>query len=510
MGQEEAHPEASPRPPEGARPAATAPGGQVARNAAHLVLGQAATTALAVVLSAVLGRSLGAAEFGLYFLFTSMTTFAYVVVGWGQAQYVIREVARHPSRADALLANGVALRVAGTLAAVPVTAAVTALLGYDRRTCALATLMLVTLLPSFVTQAHGSVFRGHERMEYDALVSVLNKLLLLLLTVPALLMGTGLPGVILAQGAAGLGALALAAALSRRLGVRARGLAVAVSRELLVGGTPLVAMSLAISAQGYIDAVVLSKLAPEQAVGWYGAARSVLGTLIAPATIIGSAAFPSLSRAAADPPRFREVVRETTRPLLLLAGYAAVGTWLFADLAIAAIYGAERFAPAALILRVFAPGFFLVFVDMVLGSAIIAAGRSTALAASKAVNVAAATALELLLVPWFQAHHGNGGMGVVVAFGVSELVMFVAAVLLVPPGAIGRSTSLDMGRAVLTSAGTVAVVMALPALGPLPLLIVMTLAFLALAWALGLVGRDDLARLSGLVLRRGATAARER
>jgi O-antigen/teichoic acid export membrane protein len=204
------------------------------------------------------------------------------------------------------------------------------------------------------------------------------------------------------------------------------------------------------------------------------------------------------------------VVRETTRPLLLLAGYAAVGTWLFADLAIAAIYGAERFAPAALILRVFAPGFFLVFVDMVLGSAIIAAGRSTALAASKAVNVAAATALELLLVPWFQAHHGNGGMGVVVAFGVSELVMFVAAVLLVPPGAIGRSTSLDMGRAVLTSAGTVAVVMALPALGPLPLLIVMTLAFLALAWALGLVGRDDLARLSGLVLRRGATAARER
>ena len=39
------------------------PGAKVARNAFHLVLGQASTTVLAVLLSAALGRWLGAADF---------------------------------------------------------------------------------------------------------------------------------------------------------------------------------------------------------------------------------------------------------------------------------------------------------------------------------------------------------------------------------------------------------------------------------------------------------------
>jgi len=50
-----------------------------------LVLGQVTTTALAVVFSAALGRSLGARDFGLYFLITSFATFAYVIVDWASS-----------------------------------------------------------------------------------------------------------------------------------------------------------------------------------------------------------------------------------------------------------------------------------------------------------------------------------------------------------------------------------------------------------------------------------------
>jgi len=50
------------------------------------------------VFSAALGRSLGARDFGVYFLITSFATFAYVIVDWGQQFYVIREVARSPDR----------------------------------------------------------------------------------------------------------------------------------------------------------------------------------------------------------------------------------------------------------------------------------------------------------------------------------------------------------------------------------------------------------------------------
>src|SRR5467141_1220344 len=92
----------------------------IARNAFHLVLGQAATTALAVVLSAALGRSLGARDFGLYFLITSFATFAYALVDWGQQYYVIREVARSPQRGSRLLGTALVLRAAGAvLVSVP-------------------------------------------------------------------------------------------------------------------------------------------------------------------------------------------------------------------------------------------------------------------------------------------------------------------------------------------------------------------------------------------------------
>ena len=78
--------------------------------------GQAATTALAIVLSAALGRSLGATDFGVYYLITTMSAFAYVFVEWGQPFFVIRQVAREPLRSGELLGTALALRAAFAIA----------------------------------------------------------------------------------------------------------------------------------------------------------------------------------------------------------------------------------------------------------------------------------------------------------------------------------------------------------------------------------------------------------
>ena len=72
----------------------------IARNAMHLVAGQAATMVLGILFSAMLGRRLGAGDFGLYFLISSFSTFALVLVDWGQQYFGIREVAREPERME--------------------------------------------------------------------------------------------------------------------------------------------------------------------------------------------------------------------------------------------------------------------------------------------------------------------------------------------------------------------------------------------------------------------------
>jgi len=242
-------------------------------------------------------------------------------------------------------------------------------------------------------------------------------------------------------------------------------------------------------------------------VGWYGAARSILGTLVAPAALLGTAAFPAMSRAASDPARLGAELRAAMRPLLLLAAVAGVGTYLFADLGVAVVYGAERFGPAGAVLRASAPGLFLLFVDVLLGSAIVAAGRATALAAAKVLNVLAIGGLELLLVPLFQAHRGNGAIGVVVAFAASEILMFVAAVLVIPRAALSRAFFADLGRAVLLAGGTLVAAASVPAGSEAVAVAVAVLAFVALTVALRLVGRADLEALA-LAFRRRATAAR--
>ncbi len=471
----------------------------IARNASHLVFGQAATTGLAVVLTATLGRSLGAADFGLYFLFTSMATFAFVVVEWGQGQYLIREIAIDPARAGDLLGTAIALRLTGTAAGAAVTVAVATLYGNEHHAGALAALTVASLLPYFVSQAYGAMFRALERMDIDALVGVTNKVLAVVFTIAVLLVRRGLPGVLLAQGGAGLGALALAVALSRRLGVRAGAVSMATARELLRGGAPLVAMTLAVSAQQYVDAVLLAKLAPKQAVGWYGAARSVFGTLLAPATILAAASFPRLSRAAGAPGRLRGELETTVRPVLLLASVGAVGTYLLADFAVSVVYGRVRFAPAGLILKAFAPGLFLLFVDILLGTALIASGRSVALAAVKVANVVLSTVLDLLLVPWCQARFGNGGIGLVVAFGASELLMFVGAILLLPRGGMGTTLFVDLARAIAVALGTVAVAEAVRSTSSGLVAVASLVAFGALALGLRLVGRAELQFLAAAV-----------
>lgn len=474
-------------------------GAAIARNAFFLVLGQVATTALAILLAAALGRSLGAADFGLYFLVLSMSAFANVFADWGQFLLLVREVAREPARAGSLLGTSLALRVAGAaIVTVPAYVASWAL-GYDGRTCLYSVVFIWATLPLFLAQAYGMVFRGRDRMGLDAGISVANKAVLLALTVALLALGAGIPGVIAAQALAGVGALAVAIRLYRRLGAGPLHVSWETARAVLKEGAPIVAMTAAVAVQPYLDVVILSKLAPAASVGWYGAAKNIIGTLFAPAMILASASYPRLSRTAHDPGAFRPEFRAAIRPLLWLGALGGVGTYLFADVAVGLIYGAQSFAPAGAILKVFSIGLFLMFIDVLLGHVITASGRSTGFAVAKVASVLVSTALDLQLIPYFQERFGNGGIGVIVAFASSEVVVFAGSLYLMPRGSLEPRIAVDVVRAVASGAATALLFAALPPLSPFLAIPLCVLVFAAASFALGLVSRSDLQALRQLL-----------
>jgi O-antigen/teichoic acid export membrane protein len=453
---------------------------------------------LAVLFNAALGRTLGAGDFGLYFLISSFATFALLVVDWGQQIFGIREVARAPERGGDFLGTGLVLRFLGTALACLLTALSAWALGYDRRTVGFASAFVALNLPFFLAQNFGIVFRGHDRMGLDAAVSVCNRAAGLVLAVAALWLGLGLGGVVVSQGLAGVVALLLGARLYRRVSDRPLHFSRATAQEILSGGTTVLLMLVAVSVQPYIDAVLLSKLVPKDAIGWYGAARSIIAMLNAPALILGTAALPRLSRASRDPRAFREEMATAERPMVWVAGLGAVGTWLFADVAINLVYGRAGFAPAGAILSVFGLGLFLIFVDMLLSTAFIALGRTASFSMLKLATVVLATALELVLIPYFQRQSGNGGLGVVTAFVGCEPIILVGMLVLIPRGMLGRSFVLDGARAIGSAVLTGALLRLVPTLTPWVSIPACIAVYTATTLVVGLLRTEDLRGLRRL------------
>jgi O-antigen/teichoic acid export membrane protein len=478
------------------------PAGVLARNAFFLLLGQIGSTVLAIVLNATLARTLGAADFGIYFLLVTMSTFAYVVVEWGQSALVVREAARRPEATGELLGSALSFRVGVAALAVVATGLVTRLLGYDGRTQALSALMVCCSLPLALSQPYTYLFRGRDRMELEAAVTVIAKAAVVAGTVLVLVLDGHLVGVVLAQGVGGLAALVAAVLFARRIGIaRASGTWSGV-RSLASQGTAIAAFFVIVAAEPYLHAILLSKLAPAVTVGWYGAARNIMGVLLAPATILSTAAFPQFARAGSRE-ELLHAIRQTLRLLLGLGALGAVGTYLFADVAVSLIYGHGKFDPAARVLQLFAPVLLVFFIDMLFASVVTATGKTPRLAVAKIASVAASTLLAVQLVPYCQEHFGNGGLGLVLAFGASEVVMVLTFLALVPKGALDRGMLADVLRTLLVAAATLTLFRALPPLPPFVAVPATIAVFTGLTFAVGLVSRRDLERIGTLLEAQG-------
>ena len=198
----------------------------------------------------------------------------------------------------------------------------------------------------------------------------------------------------------------------------------------------------------YLEAVILSKLAPVAAVGYYGAARNILGTLVAPAVILGTASYPRISRAAHHSHRACSLdeVQAALRPLLWLGALGALGTFLFADTAVRLIYGRRLRA-----CRDNPPGLRRGALSALhrypaREHPIRGRGRGE-LCDRLIIKVLVSAGLSFLLVPVLQARTGNGGIGLVLSFRLSELIVLSGRSMLLPRGTLTGAAAVDAARA---------------------------------------------------------------
>jgi O-antigen/teichoic acid export membrane protein len=464
--------------------------GGMARNMVHLGVGQVTTTILTIVLNAVMARTLGPLDFGELYLVITIATFAYVVVDWGYGMLITRETARHSGRAGELMGSAFAVRSASVLMACVVAVSITWLLNYDVRTRVLAGALILGWLPQYFGLSFGWVFRACERMDLDALLNVVLKVATVAGSLAVLALTRNLLALMAVWTMAGCLTLTMGIALYRRQHLPALTVNRSTIRELVRSGAAFFAVNLAVALETYLNVNILYKMASPEVVGWLGAAANIFGTLIAPAGIFVGTMYPRLSVAAIDEAEFKRAFQVAFRPLLLLAVLGAVGTYLFADVAVGLIYGMKKFGPAADDLRAFAPALLLMYLGMFLSMAAVAKGNAGWLAIAKGASVALTTCLVFLLVHICQDRFGNGGLSVPLAMMMGESFMLVCGILLVR-GSIAGGMILHVCRGLTAGAATIGVVRLVPNLTPFLAIPMSVVVFGVVSWLVGAVKRSD-------------------
>jgi O-antigen/teichoic acid export membrane protein len=202
-----------------------------------------------------------------------------------------------------------------------------------------------------------------------------------------------------------------------------------------------------------------------------------------------------------DKDEFVRVSRGSLYGVALLAIPATVGTALFAELGVG-IFGLPKYAGAVSHLHMMAAFVFLVYFSMPLGTALMAASRQKSWTVVQCICVLVSLAGGPLLVPWFQSHYGNGGLGTCLTVVLSELLVVGCGIALCPRGIFDRSLTKSLVLAALSGAAMAVVAYLLKPISPFLAVPASLATYGVVAWLSGALDQPTIAKIKGFVNRK--------
>jgi len=182
-----------------------------------------------------------------------------------------------------------------------------------------------------------------------------------------------------------------------------------------------------------IDAVMLSFLTPAAVVGWYGGAYRFFDIVMFLPSIFSTAVFPVFSKLWADSSDSISRTVHKSLDVVLLAGIpVSIGGTLFARPIVSLFYGLKEFEPTVHLLQIFSIGILLIYIDFVLLPLMFAFDRQRKLSIMAFAAMLLNIGLNLMMIPYFQARYGNGGIGAALATLVTEFFLLVCATMTLP------------------------------------------------------------------------------
>lgn len=396
------------------------------KNIYFVGIGQAAHKLLAFLLIPFAARFLGDAGFGQFSLASAVMFVVVLLNDWGVNTYITREVAKHPEQVSKYLWNASVLKSALIFVDFVVLIVYLSLTQYPADTIkAILIFAAYGLLSSFVQLAIG-VYQAFERMEFEALVLTLEKLLITALGIFVLKQGYGLLPFCVVFVVGGFASLLLSVFLLKRFfPVHRDTVKSSIMSDLFKDSLPFGLSLLFATLYNYTGIFILSILKPAEVVGWFSAGFKLINMTNMVPLILISAVYPVLSREifANNRERVNFLYSQGFKYLFFLALPMVTGICLITDDIVLTIFG-EGFYPAIPILRVLAFTAALVFFNLYFTGLLKAANRQKTMVRLQIIALFLNMGSNLILIPKYS------GMGAAWSTVLTELFIFISYLII--------------------------------------------------------------------------------
>jgi O-antigen/teichoic acid export membrane protein len=417
-------------------------GKTIAKNASFLMLSQLVTWGLSLIIMIVLPRYLGPEVTGKYYTAVAVWAIMGMVITFGMDMLLAKEIAKDPTIISEFYGNSFLLRTTLFIISAAIVAVYARLVHYSFETIIMLGIIGTGSLIWQYSSICGASLQGLEKMQYISLANIASKLFSTAVTLTLVFLGKSIFSIASVYIGMGLVSFLIQNHYVRTLQKPQFRINLKRAWEMLQRGFPYLLSGAAITLYLEVDIIIISMLANERTVGWYGSADVLYGTLLFVPSVLMAAVFPALSREnVKDQEMLKKLVQKSFNILLLVGVPIGFGIFLVADSLVVLLYGAE-FAGSGPVLAIKGLVLTMTYQNMIIGTALISMDRQYPWTLVITIATIAVIPMDLLLVPWAHSTLNNGAIGASIVFIFTELFMMAAGIRLLPAHTLNKSNAI--------------------------------------------------------------------
>ena len=395
----------------------------IAKNAGILYIARIITLSLSLIFTIYIARYLGDVDFGKYSFAVAFTALFGIFIHLGLDILITRDVSRDKSKASKYLGNISIIRVLSSIIIFILIIITINLMNYPSDTITVVYIFGLYVIFTSFANIFKSTFCAFEKMEYQAIIEIIERIIIVSLGMFVLFSGYGLIEIASVFLLGGIFDVISSFLICSKKFVKPKfEIDLNFWRRSIKEAYPFLLALTFVMIFFRIDTIMLSVMKGDAVVGWYSAAYTlVIGLGIISGPLL-SAIFPVMSRFFNSSKEALQTVYERVFRYLFMIGLPiAVGTTLLADKIIPLVYG-EQYINSIIALQILVWAQLFVFLNNTTGNVLNSINEQKMNMKIAAIGAVTNVILNLILIPDFS--YIGAGISTVITEGLVLILCY--------------------------------------------------------------------------------------